>query len=453
MARDRVGAEGAVTTSTTSTTGRAVLGVAAALASIVALAAVMLPLRDHLSIATTALVLVVPVVVGVATGGFRAGLVSVIAGFLVNDYFFIPPYMTLKVGATENWTALAVYVVVMVPIARLVDRVVAARGQAQQRGEQLRRLLDVSGLLIEDRPLPELLGTVVTTLCDLYQARQVVLLLPRLDRLEIAASAGEPLTDDDRARIEVSLGQLSSLAAARGEYGDPLRLALVAAGRPTGLLAISGAHITDRQREPLFLFADQAALAVERAQLREQALRAELTDEVERLASTLVAAVSHDLRTPLASIKAASSILADPLLAADVDPDARQELMTSIDAQADRLAVMVANLLDMGRIQAGVLQPRTTLIAVEDLIHAALGSLAATYPSSAPTVELVEPLPLVEADAVLISRVLANLLDNAYRHTPKNTPVRVTARLTDPRTVTVSVTATTSPFASAALAG
>ena len=256
----------------------------------------------------------------------------------------------------------------------------------------------------------------------------------------IVSTAGEPLTDDDRARIEVSLGQLSSLAAARGEYGDPLRLALVAAGRPTGLLAISGAHITDRQREPLFLFADQAALAVERAQLREQALRAELTDEVERLASTLVAAVSHDLRTPLASIKAASSILADPLLAADVDPDARQELMTSIDAQADRLAVMVANLLDMGRIQAGVLQPRTALIAVEDLIHAALGSLAATYPSSAPTVELVEPLPLVEADAVLISRVLANLLDNAYRHTPKNTPVRVTARLTDPRTVTVSVT-------------
>jgi two-component system sensor histidine kinase KdpD len=399
-------------------TRRIALGVGAALATTVVLTAAMLPLRPHLSTATTALVLVVPVVVGVATGGFGAGVISAAGGFLVYDYFFIPPYRTLQVGATENWTALAVYAVVTIPIARLVARLILARTEARQRGEQLRRLLDVSGLLIEDRPLEELLSTVVTALSDLYQARQVALLLPRDGGdLEIAASSGEPLT-----RTVPLLGRLSSNDA------EPFQLALAAAGRPIGLLTISGARITDQQRESLHLFANQAALAVERAQLREQALRAELTDEVGRLASTMVAAVSHDLRTPLAAIKAASSILADPDLAAGVD---RDELAALIDAQADRLAGLVTNLLDMGRIQAGVLQPRTSPTSVESLI----GDIAPLV-----KLEIDDGLPLVEVDAMLINRVLVNLLDNAYRHTPKDTTVVVAASLSDPGHVTVSVT-------------
>lgn len=399
----------------------------------------MLPLRDHLSIATTALVLVVPVVVGVATGGFLAGVISVIGGFLVYDYFFIPPYGTLNVGATENWTALAVYAVITIPIARLVARTITARTQAQERGEQLRRLFDVSALLIEDRPVDELLATIVTTIRDLYDARQVALLLPREGGLEIAASAGEPLTDADRARIQPKFGQLSSLGTRTTLPGEPFGLALVAAGRPVGLLTIADATISTRQREPLRLFANQAALAIERAQLREQVLRAALTDEVERLASTLIAAVSHDLRSPLASIKAASSILADPELAAEVDQDSRRNLATLIDTQADRLAVLVTNLLDMGRIQAGVLQPRTTVSTVSDLVQAATDSLPAAQLNPPPQLALDANLPPVDVDTLLITRVLANLLDNAYRHTPKGTGVLIGAEHTGP-TVTISVT-------------
>jgi two-component system sensor histidine kinase KdpD len=395
-------------------TRRIALGVGAALASTVVLTAAMLPLRSHLSTATTALVLVVPVVVGVATGGFGAGIISVAGGFLAYDYFFIPPYRTLQVGATENWTALAVYAVITIPIARLVARLITARSQARQRGEQLRALLDVSGLLIEDRPLQELLSTVVTALRDLFQARQVALLLPRDDdELEIAASAGEPMERPP------ALGRLTT---------EPFQLALAAAGRPVGLLIMSGATITDQQRESLHLFANQAALAVERAQLREQALRAELG----RLANTLVAAVSHDLRTPLAAIKAASSILADPDLAAGVD---RDELATLIDGQADRLAGLVTNLLDMGRIQAGVLQPRTSLTTVTSLIRGAVDAV----PAPVPKLEIDDDLPLVDVDTVLITRVIVNLLDNAHRHTPKDTAVLVTASQNDPDRVTVSV--------------
>ena len=106
---------------------RTVVGTVTALATTAALTVAMLPLRGSLSIATTALILVVPVVIGVVLGGFRAGVLSVIAGFLVYDFFFIPPYQTIWVGAPQNWAALGVYVAVMHPIATVVVGMNAAR--------------------------------------------------------------------------------------------------------------------------------------------------------------------------------------------------------------------------------------------------------------------------------------------------------------------------------------
>ena len=159
----------------------------------------------------------------------------------------------------------------------------------------------------------------------------------------------------------------------------------MASGRPVGLLIISGAAITDQQREPLLLFANQIALAVDRAQLREQALRAQLTEEVEHLARTLVAAVSHDLRAPLSSIKASSSILADPQLNGALDPTARRELAALIDTQSDRLAALVTNVLDMSRVQAGVLKPRASVSSVADLVANVVADLPQTPRPVAPT--------------------------------------------------------------------
>src|SRR5262249_59383606 len=131
------------------------------------------------------------------------------------------------------------------------------------------------------------------------------------------------------------------------------------AGRRGGLRALAGQPVDHSEREPLLLFANQIALAVERAQLREQALRTRLTEEMARLAKTLVAAVAHDLRAPLSSIKASSSTLADPDL--DLSPQARQGLAKLIDVQADRLTGLVTHLLAIRRLPAAVLQPRPDL--------------------------------------------------------------------------------------------
>ncbi len=416
---------------------RTVTGTVAALVSMAVLTSAMIPLRSSLSIATTALVLVIPVVIGVVIGGFGAGVLSVIAGFLVYDFLFIPPYLTLWVGRPENWAALGVYVAVMLPVARVVAGLNAARAKERRQGMQLRELFELSGLLLEERPLAELLTAVVTIVADVFGARQVALLLPRDGRLGIAASAGEPLSSEQVRRVLPSPGELGHLGALPDVRGDVVVHALTAAGRPVGLLVLSAESAAGPEREPLTLFANQIALAVERAQLREQALRTRLTEEMARLAKTLVAAVSHDLRAPLARIKASSSTLADDDL--DIRPEARQSLVRLIDGQADRLADLTANLLDMSRIQAGVLQPRRVPASLPELVAGVAGDLAPALRGHELRLDLPGELPPVDVDRTLIARVLTNLLENAIRHAPKGTPITVTAMPWPPEGVLVSV--------------
>jgi two-component system, OmpR family, sensor histidine kinase KdpD len=429
---------------------RSVIGTIAALASMAVLTSAMIPLRatpgcaalssgcdSGLSIATPALVLVIPVVIGVVIGGFTAGVLSVVAGFLVYDFFFLPPYQTLWVGRAQNWAALVVYVAVMLPVARVVAGLNVARAKERRQGTELRELFQISGLLLEERPLDELLTAVVTTVADVFTARQVALLLPRDGQLEIAASAGEPLTDEQIHRVLPSPGELARLGALPGVRGDVFVHALTAAERPVGLLVLSADAAAGPEREPLKLFANQIALAVERAQLREQALRTRLTEEMARLAKTLVAAVSHDLRAPLARIKASSSTLADDDL--DIEPEARRSLARLIDSQADRLADLVQNLLDMSRIQAGVLQPRRVVTSLPDLVTGVTDDLAPALRGYDVRLELPDELPPVDVDRALIARVLTNLLENAIRHAPKGTPITVTAAKQSAETVLVTV--------------
>src|SRR5262249_24099763 len=154
---------------------------------------------------------VVPVVIGVVAGGFSAGAISVIAGFLVYDYFFIPPYHTLWVGASQNWAALGVYAVVILPVATVVAGMNAARAKERRQRTERRELLGVSGLLLEDKPLDELLAAIVTTLADVFGARQVALLLPRAGHLEVAASSGEPLSAQQLRRAVPPPGAVGSV--------------------------------------------------------------------------------------------------------------------------------------------------------------------------------------------------------------------------------------------------
>ena len=407
---------------------RDLLGAAVALAAIAALSAVMVADRRHLAEATAGLVLVVPVVLGVVLGGVRAGAVAVVAGFFAFDLFFIPPYNTLTVGTAANWVALVVYVVVMALVARVVASLRDARAEARRHDEVTRHLYQLSDALIARQGLPELLGVVAETIRSTFDARWVTVLLPEGDALRQVASAGEPLTDAERAALSPAPGRAESLSRSEGTELFT-RVALSANGRPVGLVVLAGGVLDAHGRDLLHTFANQAALAIERAQLHEQVLRADLLEEVDRWRRALMGAVSHDLRTPLASVKTAVSTLRRRDVALGADD--REELLELIEQQSDRLARLVTNLLDMTRIEAGTLELRREPTAVSDLVAEATLALGTSPGLAALRADVGVDLPLVDVDPLVMVQVLANLIDNALAHAPEGTAVEVNATVED----------------------
>jgi two-component system sensor histidine kinase KdpD len=398
----------------------------------------MAPFRPHVSLATAALILVVPVVVGVIIGGFNAGVVSVIAGFVVFDYAFVPPYHTLSVGNAQNWVALAVYAVVMLLVARVVTGLVTARADAVDRTAEAGRLFALSELLVKEGTVDELLRTIVQAVATAFEVPGVTLLVLRAERLEVAATAGQSLFPEELRRLDPRSGVPVSLGtASRSGSPDSIQtVALTASGRPVGILAIKGMPAREADRALLRTFANHAALALERAQLRDQAMRSELLEEVDRLRHALLGAVSHDLRTPLATMKVASStLLSPPNPLADAD---LHELYGLIDVETDRLTRLVTSLLDMTRIDAGVLVARPTSTPVRSVIEETVAAVGSQLNEHTIVIDLADDLPDVRVDRLLIGQVLANLIDNADRHAPPHTVITVAAEAHGDR-VAVSV--------------
>jgi two-component system, OmpR family, sensor histidine kinase KdpD len=413
---------------------RTALGIIVTLAGLAALLAVMLPFRDHLSIAIPALLLVIPALVGTVISGFPAGVVGAVAGFLGYDWFFLPPYNTLTVRSPQNWIALVVYVAVVLIVAQVVAKLRGAREDALRRTEESERLFELSQALIGDLSLSQLLTHIVTTVQGVFTPRWTALVLPDGGReapgsggtLQVAATAGQPLTEDDVDSVTSGGGQARSLGLMDESGPRRVSVALVVSHRPVGMLVLQDVQLAERERSLLGTFANQAALAVDRSQLREQALRTRLLEEIDLWRRALMGAASHDLRTPLASIKTAVSNLRQ--VDSGLGPDDRAELLELIELQSDRLARLVTNLLDMTRIEAGALELRPTTVNFDELVDEALASLGGIVTPSRVRIDAGTGLPLLHLDHVLISQVLANVLENAERLSPANSVIRVAAR-------------------------
>jgi two-component system, OmpR family, sensor histidine kinase KdpD len=411
-----------------------VMGSTAALAALGIVLAILLPFRSHLSVATPGLVLVIPVVIGVVLGGFTAGAVTSVTGFVLYDVLFLPPYGNLDVHAGENWLALVVYLIVVLMVAQVVTKLNAAREQANRREQDAMRLFELSHALIGDHSLAELLDHITGTVQTAFAPRWTALLVPPSagspvpegPELVVAAQAGQGLSAEEVASLTTSGAQTRSLGQAGGEASSRVAVALVAQNRPVGLLVLQEVEFARQDRALLGTFANQAALAVERAQLQDQALRTRLLEEIDRWRGAMMGAVSHDLRTPLASVKAAvSSLRQDDATLSTGD---RAELLELIELQSDRLARLVTNLLDMTRIESGALVVRPTLIPLDELIDESLAAIGGLLPRARVLVEPSAGLPLLEIDHVLMSQVLANLLENAARLAAADSVIRIGAR-------------------------
>ncbi|HXV43740.1 MAG TPA: ATP-binding protein, partial [Anaerolineae bacterium] len=280
--------------------------------------------------------------------------------------------------------------------------------------------------------LDEIMQAVITHIGQTFD-REVAVFLPEGERLIAPATSPGFVIDEDKYAVATwtfQRGQpagrgTDTLSAADARY-LPLKTARGVVGVLGLKLARSGLHSTPEQRRLMEAFANQTALAIERAQLAETARQAELLQETEKLQTALFNSISHDLRTPLASITGSlSSLLEDEAV---LDPAARQELLNTAHEEANRLNGLVGNLLDMSRLEAGALKISRQPSDVQDVIGAALQQLDAMLSSRQVRIDLSPDLPLVPLDFVLIVQALVNVLDNAIKYSPSGSPIDIRAQ-------------------------
>lgn len=406
-----------------------VLAYVVGIAGTAALAAAFLPFRDDIDPLTKGFGFLVVVVAAAGIGGIGPGVVTSILGFVVFNFFFLPPYGTFAIGQLEYVVVLFVFLGLSVLISILLGRAIERAAAAEAREAELRTLQDLSRELVMRPPgeeaYREILGLVLTTFD--YDAGALF--------VRDTAHAGG-------LREEVAVGcgpsEIVPEWDPRSPERPPERLPLSIGPNNVGLLVLRGDREAPTPAESRILraFGDQLALVLERDRLLRTATGAEVYRQTERLRQTLLAAVSHDLRSPLAAIKANVT----DLLAEDVarTGEERREVLEAIDSETERLNALIANLLDMSRIEAGVLHARLENVDLTDAIATSVRNIARVWPSARIHTRIEEG-DLVRADRVFLDRVLTNLLDNAVRASNgAPSEVEVTARSMDGR-VTIRI--------------
>ncbi|HKN92409.1 MAG TPA: ATP-binding protein [Acidimicrobiia bacterium] len=358
----------------------------------------MVPLRQHLQLSSVLLLFLLQVVAAAAVGGAGPALAAATVGFLLANWYFTPPLHEWTIGEPQSLIALLVYLVVAGVVSWFVATVARRSAEVARARAEAETLARVAGASADEDPLGPLAGQLLVAF-----GQQAVAVLRQEDsgRWEVEAEAGEPVpATPDEATEALPLGDGT-------------------------VLVLVGPALAAEDRSLLSAFTAQLGAALTRRRLQEGAAQAARLARADELRAALLAAVSHDLRTPLASIKACvTSLLADDV---DWPADAISEFCRTIDEETDRLTGLVANLLDMSRLQAGALSLHRRPVGVEEIVPAALSSLGDRARGDVVEVGVAETLPGVEADPALLERVLANLIDNALAWSPPGVPVRVEA--------------------------
>jgi two-component system, OmpR family, sensor histidine kinase KdpD len=355
-------------------------------------------------------------------GGLYPALAGAVLGFLLLNYHFTPPIYQITIAERENVLALAVFLTVAIAVSITVDHAARRTREAAKAQAEAATLSTLAGSVLRgSKPLPALLDQLRETF-----AFSGVTLLQRHPDI----TAATPHDDPTAWQVAAAVGDRPSSCPKDGDVEIPV-------GKD--LLVLCGHPLAAHDRRVVQAFAAQAAVALRQERLAEQTASAKFIAEADQLRTALLSAVSHDLRTPLASAKAAVSSLRDE--AVPFTDDDRKELLATADESLDRLIRLVENLLDMSRLQAGVVGASPQPVGAPETVAKAidlLGPAGKDTGISAPD-DLVE----IMVDPGLLERMLANLLCNALRHSPAGRPPHV--RITDHAEIvgTISATPTT----------
>ncbi len=371
------------------------LGWALAGAGLPLLTLALANLRSAFGLPSQLLLYLLLVVVVSAVGGGGPAAFTAIAGSLLANWYFTAPHHRFTIAEGENALALVVFLAVGAVVSLLVVQSTRRAAESQRARAEAEALARAASELVEQEdPLPGMIERVHAT----FDVDAVSLLVEH----------------DDGWRVEASSGDAPPR---RPEDGTPIELA------EHTTLVLRGPGLTADDRRMVQALGAQVVSALERARFRTEAAEAVVLAEADQLRVALLRAVSHDLRSPLASIKASVT----SLLQHDVawSPEAIEEFLATIDEETDRLDLLVADLLDMSRLQSGALRFQLRPVGYEEVVPAALASL--TGPTDAVDIVLDETLPRVAADPALLERVVANLVANGLRATPPGGRVRIEA--------------------------
>jgi two-component system, OmpR family, sensor histidine kinase KdpD len=360
--------------------------------------------------------------------------VAAIANVVAFDFFFVPPRYSFAVSDLQYLVTFAVMLAVAFTIANLAANVRAQTRVAGARERRTALLYAMSRELAATRSVEDLARVAVRHVAETFAGGAVVLVPDATGRLHHPKS--EAITGSLK-RSDLSIAQwvfdhavpaglgTDTLPAAAAQY-----LPLKATHKTLGVLAVEPTQkrrlLLPEQRHLIETFAGQIALALERAELAEAAESARVTAETESLRNTLLASISHDLRTPLAVIAGASSALNDPKMS--FDADARRLLTASIETKANEMTDIISNVLELMRLETGQVALRRDWQSIEDLLSGALSRCEGRIANYPVQDNLPADLPPVYVDGSLIVQVFANLLENVTRHTPPGTRISVSAQ-------------------------
>ena len=390
-------------------------------------------LDQTLDVQNLALVFLMAVLAASVRGGLGAGLFASILGALSFNFFFLEPRYNFTVRDPESLVALFFYFGVALVASNLTAAVHRQAAAARQRARTTEDLYLFSKKLAGTGTLDDVLWATAFQIASMLRVR-VVILLPEGD--SVAVKAGYP-PDDTLVDADIAAAKWAwehNRPAGRGADTLPgakrLYLPLRTGREAVGVIGLDndrqGPILTPEQQRLFGALSDQAALAIERVQLVSDVDGARLAAETDRLRAALLTSISHDLKTPLAAIMGSADTLRD--LGAQLDEEARRELLSTVIDESERLNRFIANLLDMTRIGAGAMEPNYAWHFAGDIVGSALARAGKITAHHRVDVRIPETLPMLRVDPVLFEQVLFNLIDNAAKYAPGDTLIEIRGR-------------------------
>ncbi|MGH9539703.1 MAG: sensor histidine kinase [Terriglobales bacterium] len=373
---------------------------------------------------TVALTFLISVLVVSALWGLRYALFTAFVATAAFNYYFLPPIGTFTIAGTQNWIALLAFLTTAVIASQLSDRARKQTAEAVSRRRELERLYSFSQLLLTADNVLQLLNEVPQHVIDCFGVAAAAVYVP--ERGNIYRSGIEsPDLNADQIKSIIARGE-PMMDRQRNVSFAPLKMGV----RTVGAIGVAG-YLS---RQTLDAMGSLIAIAVERANAVETLTRSETTREGEKLRSAILDSVTHEFRTPLTSIKASiTSLMSTPGLSADD----RQELMTVINEESDRLNRLIGEAAEVAQLESHEFQLDLQACRFIDLVHAALADVKQVLGKHPVDIHVPESIT-VRLDADRIKEVLVQLLENAAKYSAPESPIHITAEL-KPASLEVSV--------------